>query len=40
VEVSALGDAAVLTGAVAVATRAALEQILSLRFGVPGRRRA
>ena len=40
VEVSALGDAAVLTGAVAVATRAALEQILSLRFGLPGRRRA
>jgi predicted NBD/HSP70 family sugar kinase len=40
VEVSALGDAAVLTGAVAVATRAALEQILSLRFGAQGRRRA
>ena len=40
VEVSALGDAAVLTGAVAVATRAALEQILSLRFGLSGRRRA
>ncbi|QMU75641.1 ROK family transcriptional regulator [Streptacidiphilus sp. PB12-B1b] len=40
VEVSALGDAAVLSGAVAVATRAALEQILSVRFGVSGRRRA
>ncbi|MBC3842240.1 ROK family transcriptional regulator [Streptacidiphilus sp. 4-A2] len=40
VEVSALGDAAVLTGAIAVATRAALEQILSLRFGDAGRRRA
>ena len=39
VGISALGDAAVLTGAVAVATRAALEQILSLRFGPPGRRR-
>ncbi|WP_042436976.1 ROK family transcriptional regulator [Streptacidiphilus albus] len=39
VGISALGDAAVLTGAVAVATRAALEQILSLRFGAPGRRR-
>ena len=40
VAVSALGDAAVLSGAVAVATRAALEQILSVRFGVAGRRRA
>lgn len=39
VEVSALGDAAVLTGAVSVATRAALEQILSLRFAAPGHRR-
>ncbi len=39
VGISALGDAAVLTGAVAVATREALEQILSLRFGPPGRRR-
>jgi len=39
VEVSALGDAAVLTGAVSVATRAALEQILTLRFAAPGHRR-
>ena len=39
VEVSALGVAAVLTGAVAVATRAALEQILSLRFGAGAARR-
>ncbi|TDT95401.1 putative NBD/HSP70 family sugar kinase [Streptomyces sp. 846.5] len=39
IEVSALGDAAVLTGAVSVATRAALEQILTLRFATPGHRR-
>jgi predicted NBD/HSP70 family sugar kinase len=39
VEVSALGDAAVLTGAVSVATRAALEQILTLRFAPSGHRR-
>ncbi|MEZ0091690.1 ROK family protein [Streptacidiphilus sp. EB129] len=39
VEVSALGDAAVLTGAVAVATRAALEQILTERFAPSGHRR-
>ncbi|MEY9965383.1 putative NBD/HSP70 family sugar kinase [Streptacidiphilus sp. MAP12-16] len=39
VEVSALGDAAVLTGAVSVATRAALEQILTLRFAALGHRR-
>jgi len=39
VEVSALGDAAVLTGAVSVATRAALEQILTRRFAPSGHRR-
>ncbi|WP_229758612.1 ROK family transcriptional regulator [Peterkaempfera bronchialis] len=39
VEVSALGDAAVLTGAVAVGVREALERILSRRFDAPGHRR-
>jgi predicted NBD/HSP70 family sugar kinase len=38
VEVSALGEAAVLTGAIAVATREALEQILAARFTAGHRR--
>ncbi|SEM14886.1 ROK family protein [Streptacidiphilus jiangxiensis] len=38
VEVSSLGEAAVLTGAVAVATREALEQILAARFTAGHRR--
>ncbi|MFJ6214707.1 ROK family transcriptional regulator [Streptomyces sp. NPDC092296] len=39
VAVSALGNAAVLTGAVSVGVRAALEQILGRRFDAPGHRR-
>ncbi|MEY9871244.1 putative NBD/HSP70 family sugar kinase [Streptacidiphilus sp. MAP12-33] len=38
VEVSALGEAAVLNGAISVATRAALEQILAARFTAGHRR--